>query len=174
VNDNTNKGHGGDIEMLVRGADATPFSKLAYHLINAEDEAIKEALADDIVWTMMPNGAVLDGKEQVFEFLKPAFASVEIRMPELIGNVALKDWGVLEYWNKGIIDDNAIAFAQSFWGQNRLPIDRDGIIGKEHKMAVCFVYHINTQGKIDLVREYLDIGSYITQAHPPTAQATSL
>lgn len=164
----------GDIEILVGGADATPFSKLAYHLIKAEDEAIKEALADDIVWTMMPNGAVLDGKEQVFEFLKPAFASVEIRMPELIGNVALKDWGVLEYWNKGIIDDNTIAFAQSFWGQNRLPIDRDSIIGKEHKMAVCFVYHINTQGKIDLVREYLDPGSFVAQAHPRTTQATSL
>jgi hypothetical protein len=62
-----------------------------------------------------------------------------------------------------------IAFAQSFWGQNRLPVDRDGIIGKEHKVAVCFVYHINTEGKIDLVREYLDIGSFVVQAHPRTA-----
>jgi hypothetical protein len=169
VNDNTNKGHGGDIEMLVRGADATPFSKLAYHLINAEDEAVNEALADNIVWTMMPNGTVLDGKEQVFGFLKPAFMSVEKRKPELIGNVALKDWGVFEYWNSGIIDDNVIAFAQSFWSQNRLPVDRDSIIGKEYKVAVCFVYHINTEGKIDLVREYLDIGSFVVQAHPRTA-----
>lgn len=169
VNDHTNKGHGGDIEMLVRGADATPLSKLAYHLINAEGEAVNEGLAENIVWTMMPTGTVLDGKEQVFGFLKPAFMSVEKRKPELIGNVALKDWGVFEYWNSGIIDDRVIAFAQSFWSQNRLPVDRDSIIGKEYKVAVCFVYHINTQGKIDLVREYLDLGSFVVQAHPPIA-----
>ncbi len=169
MNGESNKGQSDIIEILVRGVDATPFSKLAYHLFRADDKEVNASLADDIVWTMMPNGTVLKGREQVFEFLKPAFMSVEERRPDLIGNVVLNDWGVFEYYNKGTIDDNVIVFDQSFWGQNRLPIDRANIIGKEYKVAVCFVYHVNAQGKIDLVREYLDIGSFVGQAHPRTA-----
>lgn len=169
MNGATNKRSGHVVEMLIRGKDATPFSKLAYYLYNAEDKKVNDSLAEDIVWTMMPNGTTLEGKEQVFGFLKPAFMSVEERNADIIGNVALKDWGVFEYWNKGIINDNVIEFAQSFWGSNRLPIDRSSILGKEYKVAVCFVYHVNTVGKIDLVREYLDIGSFVAQAHPHTS-----
>jgi len=30
-------------------------------------------------------------------------------------------------------------------------------------VPVCFIYHINAAGKIDLVREYVDVGSVIAQ-----------
>jgi len=145
-------------------ANRTPFSLLAYHLISGEDEAAKAQLADDIVWNLMPNGAVLKGKEQVYHFLKPAFLSVEDRRPELLSNVAARDWGVFEYWNVGTVDERVIDFARSCWGS--LPADLPNIVGLEFRVPVCFVYHVNAQEKVDLVREYMDTGSFVTQARP--------
>lgn len=145
-------------------ANRTPFSLLAYHLLSGEDEAAKAQLADDIVWNLMPNGAVLKGKEQVYQFLKPAFLSVEDRRPELLSNVALGDWGVFEYWNVGTIDERVIDFARWCWGS--LPADTPSKVGQEFRIPVCFVYHVNAREEVDLVREYMDTGSFVTRAHP--------
>lgn len=150
-------------------ANGTPFSRFAYHLLSGEDEAAKAQLADDVVWNLMPNGAALKGKEQVYEFLKPAFLSVADRRPELLGNVSLGDWGVFEYWNVGTIDERVIDFARSCWGT--LPADASGKVGQEFRIPVCFVYHVNAAEKVDLVREYMDTGSFVTRAQPRPATA---
>jgi len=41
--------------------------------------------------------------------------------------------------------------------------DPSSLVGRRYKVAVCFVYHINAEGKIDQVREYADVGSIIAQ-----------
>ena len=43
------------------------------------------------------------------------------------------------------------------------PGDINSIIGKKYKVPVCFIYHINAKGQIDLLREYLDTASVINQ-----------
>ena len=36
-------------------------------------------------------------------------------------------------------------------------------MGKKYKVPICFIYHINPMGKIDLMREYLDVVSVMAQ-----------
>ena len=69
--------------------------------------------------------------------------------------------GVFEYWNIGTITEDIIEFAK----QSEWPFlgDPSSLVGWRYKVPVCFVYHINAEGKIDLVREYVDVGSIITQ-----------
>ena len=71
--------------------------------------------------------------------------------------------GVFEYWNSGTFTEGAVDFAKQLdW-----PIkdDLSSLVGRRYKAPVCFVYHINAEGKIDLVREYLvlDSGSVMAQ-----------
>jgi len=153
-------------EVLLLGGNATPFSRFAYHGLHGEDEAAKTELADDVMWTLMPSGQVLRGKEQAYQFLGAAFRAVADRKPDLINNVAIKDWGVFEYWNIGTVDEELIEFARATWGT--LPGDPGSIVGQTFRVPVCFVYHIDSQGKIDLVREYLDIASFVTHVSPGT------
>jgi len=75
--------------------------------------------------------------------------------------LATKEWGIWEYWNIGTITEDIIEFAkQSEWP---FPGDPRSLVGRRYKVPACFVYHINAEGKIDLVREYLDVGSVMTQ-----------
>jgi hypothetical protein len=158
-------GSTGPDEALLRGPSATPFSKLVYHLLHAEDEAVKAQMADDIEWTLMPTGQTFTGKDMLFQFSKAAFTSVRDRMPELLNNVAIGDWGVFEYWNIGIVDEDVIEFARATWGT--LPSDISRIVGQTYKMPVCFVYHINAARQVDLVREYLDPTTFIRELYRP-------
>ena len=32
------------------------------------------------------------------------------------------------------------------------------LIGRRYRVGVCFVFHLNAEQKIDVVREYLDFG----------------
>ncbi len=40
-----------------------------------------------------------------------------------------------------------------------MPAEPGSLVGQQYKVSECFVYHINTEGKIDLMRQYLDAGS---------------
>lgn len=52
------------------------------------------------------------------------------------------------------------SYRNSSW---KFPHDPKTLIGRTYKLPVCFVYHINAQGKIDKVREYLDTSSLMAQ-----------
>jgi hypothetical protein len=39
------------------------------------------------------------------------------------------------------------------------PGEPNSFVDRRYKVAECFVYHINAEEKIDLMREYLDAGS---------------
>lgn len=145
---------------LEQGSTATPFSTFFWAALKDDWATAEAQFADDIEWDMMPNNQIRKGKTDVLPFLKTSkYASAKEPIP--IHNRADKEWGVWEYWNVGTVDKGIVEFAkQSKWP---FPGDISTIIGKKYKVPVCFIYHINTVGKIDLVREYLDVGSVMTQ-----------
>jgi len=55
-----------------------------------------------------------------------------------------------------LIEDTVESGKQLGWP---FPGDPNSLVGKKYKVPVCFVYHINAEGKIDVVREYGDAGS---------------
>ena len=149
---------------LEQGSTATPFSTFFWAALHDDWATAEAQFADDIEWDMMPNHQIRKGKPEVFSFLKASkYASQKEPVP--ISNRADREWGVWEYWNVGTIEPGIIEFAkQSGWP---FPADVSTIIGKKYKLPVCFIYHINAASKIDLVREYLDVGSVIAQFKLP-------
>ncbi len=149
---------------LQPGSTATPFSTFfwaAFKAMETGDWTLCEATyADDVEWDMMNNGQIRKGKPEVMAFLK-AGGYGSHKEPVPICNLTTKEWGVWEYWNVGTISEGIIEFArQSKW---TFPTDPGSLIGRTYKVPVCFVYHLNAQGKIDLVREYLDTQSLMAQ-----------
>jgi hypothetical protein len=136
---------------------ATPFSTFFWTALKYMQDGVE---ADDIEWDMMPNAQIRTGKKEVMAFCwSGGFGSK--KEPVAICNVATTEWGVWEYWNIGTLTEGIIEFAkQSKWP---FPKDLHALIGRKYKVPVCFVYRVNSQGKIDLVREYLDVGSVMAQ-----------
>jgi hypothetical protein len=145
---------------LEKGSTATPFSKFFWAALKDDWATAEPQIADDIEWDMMSNNQIRKGKTEVLPFLKASkYASAKEPVPIL--NMANGEWGIWEYWNVGTADAGIIEFAkQSTWP---FPADTSKIIGETYKVPVCFSYHINAKGQIDLVREYLDVGSVIAQ-----------
>lgn len=146
---------------LLQGTTPTPFSIFGYHLSGGDDEAAMAQLTEDIEWDLMPNGQMYKGKEQVSQFCKAGWKGANKRTPEVINDVAGSDWGVFEYWNRATIAEGSTEFARV--AKLPFPGDIRSALGHEFKVAVCFVYHFNEQGKIDLIREYTDMGSIMAQ-----------
>ncbi len=154
---------------LQPGSTATPFSTFFWASMKAMEKTTPEAddwviaeaqFADDVEWDMMNNGQIRKGKQEVMPWLK-AGGYGSHKEPVIICNVATKEWGVWEYWNIGTVTEEIIEFArQSKW---QFPADPRSLIGRTYKVPVCFVYHLNAQGKIDRVHEYLDTQSLMAQ-----------
>lgn len=107
----------------------------------------------------MPYNKVLKGKDEVI----PGFraASADQKNPIVITNVATKDWRVFEYWNIGTASEEVIKFGnEQKWPW---PKDPTSFLGQKYRVAQCFVYHFNPEGKIDFMRQYLDTGSVWAQ-----------
>ena len=65
--------------------------------------------------------------------------------------------GVFRIRNVGTVTWELIEFGKS---QGWLfPKDPNSLVGQKYKVAQCFVYHLDEQGKIDVMRQYLDTGS---------------
>lgn len=152
-----------DTTMLKKVEELEPTPLVRFLLAISRDDwtSADRCFSDDLEWDMMPNSQIRRGKKEVMPFLKAAWTAANNRVPTVINNVATKEWGVLEYWNIGTIDEGVIEFAeQSKWS---FPSNLPDLLGRTYRVPVCFVYHINRLGKIDLIREYLDIGSMLTQ-----------
>jgi hypothetical protein len=116
-------------------------------------------LADDIEWDLMPNNKILKGKKEVIPWMKAGAASQ--KEPVAISNLATKEWDVFELWNIGAVTEELIEFGkQQGWP---FPKDPNSLIGRKYKVAECFVYFIKAEGKIKLMRQYLDAGSVWAQ-----------
>ena len=145
----------------MQGTTPTPLSIFGYHLLGGDDEAAMAQLTEDIEWDLMPNGQIYKGKEHVSQFCKAGWKGANKRTPEVINDVASSNWGVFEYWNRATIAEGSTEFARV--AKLPFPGDISSAVGHEFKVAVCFVYHFNEQGKIDLIREYTDMGSIMAQ-----------
>ena len=146
-------------EALKKGSKATPFSILIFAIASGDIATIESKIADDIEWGLMPYNKVLKGKELVMSWLKTASADQKEPLP--ITNAFAKDWGVFEYWNIGTVSEEVIKFGnEQKWPWPKNP---ESFVGQKYKVAQCFVYHINQEGKIDLMRQYMDTGSIWTQ-----------
>lgn len=144
---------------LTPGSKATPFSTLLWAVVSGDMAEVSAQITDDIEWGLMPYNKVLKGKEEVLPWFRAATA--DQKQPIVITNVATSDWGVFEYLNIGTVSEEVINFgnAQKWpW-----PKDPKSFLGQPYRVAQCFVYHLNPQGKIDFMRQYLDTGSVWTQ-----------
>jgi hypothetical protein len=145
---------------LEQGSTATPFSTFFWAAMKDDWVTATAQFSEDIEWDMMSNNQVRKGKKDVMSWLNASKYASQ-KKPVVMSNRADKEWGVWEYWNVGTIDKGIAEFAKQ-WGWP-FPADVSTIIGKQYKVPVCFIYHINAMGKIDLVREYIDIGSVMAQ-----------
>jgi len=141
------------------GTKATPFSTLIEAVVSGDNAAVEALIADDIEWGLMPYNKFLKGKAEVIPWFRAAAA--DKKKPIVITNVATKDWGVFEYWNIGIVSEEVIKFGnEQKWPW---PKDPNSFLAKKYRVAQCFLYHINPEGKIDYMRQYLDTGSVWAQ-----------
>ena len=145
---------------LEEGSKATPFSTFFWAGFKNDWTNAENQFSDDIEWILMPNYAIYKGKKDVVALCKAGKYASQ-KNPEPILNIITNEWGIWEYWNIGTVTEDVIEFAnQSAWP---FPKDTKSVIGKTYKVPVCFIYHINADNKIDLVREYLDVGSVMAQ-----------
>ncbi len=146
-------------EALKQGSKATVFSTFLWAIVSGDIAAAEAQITDDIEWGMMPYIKVIKGKDQVVSWLKAG--SADKKEPIVISNVATKNWGVFEYWNIGTISEEVIKFGnEQKWPW---PKDPNSFLGQKYRVAQCFTYHINSEGKIDFMRQYLDVGSVWAQ-----------
>lgn len=140
-------------------SEPTVFSVFISAVASGDLTSAETMLADDVEWNMMPTGQRLIGKAEVMPWLKAGAASR--KEPATISDLAAKDWGVFEYWNIGVVTEELVAFGNR---QNwPWPKEPNGLIGQKYKVAQCFVWRLDTSGKIRLMRQYLDTGSVWTQ-----------
>jgi hypothetical protein len=146
-------------EALQPGSTATPFSTFFWPSVAGNVATAAAQLADDVEWHLMPYNHIIKGKEEVIPWLNAGGASQ--KEPVVINDVATKEWGVCELWNIGTLTEDAIEYGKQLgWP---FPQDPNSLIGRTYKVAQCFVYHINGEGKIDVIREYMDAGTIWAQ-----------
>ncbi len=146
-------------EALKPGSTLTPLSALIWAVSSGDIATVEALITDDIEWGLMPYNKVLKGREEVIPWFKAATA--DQKKPIAITTVATKDWGVFEYWNVGTVGEELIKYGNEH--QWPWPKDPWSLIGQTYRVAQCFVYHINPQGRIDFMRQYLDAGSVWAQ-----------
>jgi ketosteroid isomerase-like protein len=127
---------------------------------NNDFDAMAETIADDCEWVVMSNMKSFKGKKDVVALCEAGKLASD-KTPEIILDNATAEWGVFEYMNRGVITESLSRFAASSGWQS--PVDPSTLVGRKYEVPVCFVYHLNAQGKICLLHEYLDLGSLMEQ-----------
>jgi hypothetical protein len=146
-------------ENAQAGSGATPLSTLIFGVASGDMGAVDAQLSDDIEWDQMPYNQKVKGKKDVMRWLTAG--STSEKKPEIINNILAGKWGVFEYWNIGTATKELIEFGEKQgWP---FPKDPSSLIGQKYRVAQCFVYHLDGDGRIDLMRQYLDAGSVWAQ-----------
>jgi putative sterol carrier protein len=142
-------------ESLKPGSTATPFSTFLWATVYGDISAGEARLTDDVEWHLMPYNKMMKGKEEIVTWLKAGASSQ--KEPVFISNWTTTEWGVSELWNIGTFTEDTVEEGKQLgWP---FPGDPKSFIGRKYKVAQCYVYHFNSEGKIDLIRQYLDAGS---------------
>jgi hypothetical protein len=142
-------------EELKPGSTSTPFSTFLWANVSGDVARAEALLADDVEWDLMPYNKILKGKKEIVTWLRAGAASA--KEPVFISNWTAKEWGVSELWNIGTFTEDTVEYGKQLgWP---FPGDPKSFVGRTYRVAQCYIYHINVEGKIDLIREYLDGGS---------------
>jgi len=137
------------------------YTKLVIPLLNKDYETASEAFDDECEWLMMSKMRKPKGKKSCIELCMQGFNVLDKPL-EILFNTSTPDWGVFEYINRGVVtkDLNVLdMYDPDFKHAEDLTLH----VGKEYFVAVCFVYHTNSLGKIYLVHEYFDLESLKNQ-----------
>jgi hypothetical protein len=126
-------------------------------------DALQTTIAPDCVWSVITQGAVFRGRDEVVSFIREGFDAAATREePDVRDTFSTTESGVYEYTSRGTIDrDHAKAFARRLTGDR--PIITSALArmvgwvmgGKSFSVPVCFVYHVNQDAQIDRVNEYV-------------------
>ena len=105
-------------------------------------------------WTLMPPGTTFRGSAEVVKFMQSGLgAAAEREQADVRNEFATDEWGVFEYTSRGVIDaERAAQFVQKIGTAG--PSAED-LTGRRFEVPVCFVYHVNAEGLIDQVNEYV-------------------
>jgi len=141
------------------GSSASVFSTFMSAAVAGDLAAADTLLDDDVQVVVMPTGQIIEGKTEVMSYLKVAKGfDHEI---VTVNDFAATGWGVLEYWNIGVVTDEFVAFGnEQKWPW---PQEPSGLLGRKYKVAQCMVWQLNEEGGIRSMREYLDTGSLWAQ-----------
>ena len=146
-------------DALKPGSTSTPLSTLIWAIAAGDLATVESQVADGIEWGLMPYNKVLKGKAEVMPWFKAAVA--DKKRPVVVTNAFADGWGVLEYWNIGTVSEDVIRLGnERTWPW---PGDPQGFLGREYRVAQCFVYRVDGEGRIELMRQYLDPGSIWAQ-----------
>ena len=117
---------------------------------------------------------VFRGRDQVITFTREGFDAAATREePDVRSEFSTEDWGVYEYTSRGTMDrTRAVQFAKRISGGRPLitralaQILSWALGGKSFAIPVCFAYHVNADGLIDQVNEYVGKRTTSTQVKP--------
>jgi hypothetical protein len=130
---------------------------------------IEESLkyfAENCIWKLMSSNKIYNGYNAVERFIKNGYKSSVVKeKPDVIIEFSASEWGVYEYISRGMIGKNAIDFSEELNQKNNIFTKLKRQIMKKFfcillsgitfEIPVIFVYHINDNGLIDKVHEYV-------------------
>lgn len=142
-------------KQQIKTVTPSPLASLISAVASSNFALLETLLADDVEWDQMSINKKVKGKTEVMKWFK--VGATDSKEPEIINDLSTKDWGVFEYWNIGTVSKELVAFGnQQKWPW---PKDPNSLIGQKYKVAQCFVWHLNAEGKIFRMSQYLDTGS---------------
>lgn len=149
------------------GQDPPPAAAVWHRQLSAgrsgDWAALAAVLAPDCTWALLTQGAVFQGRDQVINFIREEFDAAATRQePDVRGEFSTAECGVYQYTSRGTVDrDRATAFARRLSARRSIITELLAAIlawgwrGKAFEIPVCFVYHVNPDGLIDPVNEYV-------------------
>ena len=106
-----------------------------------------EGMDEQVEWVLVPTGEIIRGKQEIASSTPKTWEMISDRKVKLVSVFATEDWGCFEYIASGTITKHP----------PRYPVDLP-LVGRTFEIAACIVFHL-TSGKIDLIREYFDLGT---------------
>ena len=110
--------------------------------------------APDCEWRLITTGIALRGLDEIKAFLQRGFEASEREPPEVRSEFATKEFGVFEYTSRGIANERADDFVTRI-SEGASAVTDVVSVGRRFEIHVCFVYHLDTDGLIDRVNEYI-------------------
>lgn len=119
-----------------------------------------DMFADDIDWTIVPTNTRIQGKAQFRQMAENHWAASPDRVKKIVNLFANDEYACLEYVTGGTLE-----------GQADFGTTKVNPTGKRYELQCCFVFHFDSDGLIDTVREYFDMATVQRFAHVSTVTA---